>query len=502
MVTTRPPRAANQPEHDLHPDPPKKVLGRRLAIGFGLVSIVAVLMYALLLGLVGEVSGQILSMRQDEAAIRESLTMSTAIREQYMHQAHWILERDEAHRRHHERWDEVVRAGAKKLRAVIPASEIQHLELIQKNSAEMARLFEEEVVPAVLAGQQDRVRTLHLQIRQLCDAASVAADSLARTVEARMVSAHVSATKATNLALALGGLCVVLVLLLSVAFTLRLKQAVLRPLERLAKTAGNFGAGDFASRVGEIGEGELLSVARAFDSMAEELQQRERRLVESERMAAIGQLAAGVAHEINNPIGIIRGYLKTMGPDSKPETLQAELAILDEEAGHCQRIAEDLLSYVRMPALSRVSVDMREFLTTSVARFRESHGDTTVELQAGSGSAYADKGRLRQILFNLLQNAVQASPLDSTIEVEGAAVMDAYQITVLDRGKVIPEEDRSRIFEPFFSRRPGGSGLGLSVCQGLVKAHGGVLEVEARSGGGSLFRIHIPTARPGTEERA
>jgi signal transduction histidine kinase len=239
--------------------------------------------------------------------------------------------------------------------------------------------------------------------------------------------------------------------------------------------------------------------------MAEELEVRERRLVETERMAAIGQLAAGVAHEINNPIGIIRGYLKTMGPDSPPETLRDELQILDDEAASCQRIAEDLVAYARTPGLRSASIAMDRLLTETVRRFQETvdGAERRITLDAVPGMAYGDIGRLRQVILNLMVNAAQVSEVDGLIEVSGASVEGgAYEILVSDRGPGIPPEDRSRIFEPFFSRRAGGSGLGLAVCHGIVRAHGGSIAAEGREGGGTTFRVTVPGTAAAAEERA
>ncbi len=477
----------------------KRVIGRQLAVGFALVSVLATFMYGLLLALVGDVSLQIRSMREDEGALRQSMAIAVAIREQYIHLAHGILEKEPSHRSHIENVAATLRKNAKELRRSLPAEGMARLDFIQRKSQEMMNSYEKILTQALLKNSGNEGNQSLRRIRGELQKGAEAADALARMVETRMVRAHISATKATNLTLVLGGLCVLLVFLLSLAFTLRLKQSLLKPLEDLAETARTFGAGNFASRAGKIGQGEILSLAKAFDHMAEELQKRERRIVETERMAAIGQLAAGVAHEINNPIGIIRGYLKTMGPDMPPETLREELKILDEEAAQCQRIADDLLSYVRIPVLTRESLDAESFLERCISRFKDRNRSHRFSLQVRPGKIFADPGRLRQVVFNLLQNAVQASEEGGWIQVEGRSCKNGYEILVLDRGNGVPPEDESRIFEPFFSRRSGGSGLGLSVCHGLVSSHGGTLEYKPREGGGSCFRIYLPAARIGED---
>jgi signal transduction histidine kinase len=211
-------------------------------------------------------------------------------------------------------------------------------------------------------------------------------------------------------------------------------------------------------------------------------------------MAAIGQLAAGVAHEINNPIGVIRGYLRTMIPEAERAELKKELEILDEEAAACQRIADDLVAYARAPEINRSEIDVGALLKATAERFEasgESKG-TRVRVEADFVELWVDPVRFRQVMQNLFRNAVQAAPKDSVVEVYGEATADTYRVRVLDRGNGIPEELRTRIFEPFVSGRINGTGLGLAVCSGILRAHGGQIEAHARDGGGSEFIVALP----------
>jgi signal transduction histidine kinase len=483
---------------------PRRVIVRRLAVSFGLVSVVTVAMCGMLLSLIGEVSGLVLEMREDETAIKESLNLATAVREQYMHQAHWLIERDDEHLDHYARWRERVEQGTRMLRPLVPEAERPRLDQIAADNHALDEVFRSTIRPAAERGDRKAVAEGHRRAQQISQRAAGQADAIATVVEGKMASAHISAIRATRLGLVAGALCVLLVLSLSIAFTVRLRRAVLKPLEVLSKAARRFGSGAFHSRVGNVGEGEFRALSEAFDGMAEELEERERRLVESERMAAIGQLAAGVAHEINNPIGIIRGYLKTMGPDSPPEALREELRILDDEAASCQRIAEDLVAYSRAPELRCDSIAMDSVLRETVRRFQGSSDGARLRivLDVAPGKAYADGGRLRQVILNLMMNAAQASEADGLIEVSGAPVEgSAYEILVSDHGPGISAEDRSKIFEPFFTKRLGGSGLGLAVCQGIVRAHGGSIVAEDREGGGTTFRVKVPGAAATGKER-
>ena len=307
--------------------PSQRLITRRVAAGFGLVSVVAIVMCGVLISLIAQVSGLVHGMQRDEAAIKASNTLATSIREQYIHQAHWIVEGD-AHLGHNSEIVERISQETTALAGLVPVSERERLARVADASKRLDEAFRELVRNPNSSDRAVLVKS-HKTLESITSAATADADTIARSVEARMAMDHRSATRYTRLGLLVGGACVLLVLGVAAFFTIRLRRAVLKPLNELVRAANRFGTGDFASRVGEVGEGEFRDVAQAFDGMANELEERESQVIRSERMAAIGQLAAGVAHEINNPIAVIRGYLKTMGPETPVETLAEELAILD-----------------------------------------------------------------------------------------------------------------------------------------------------------------------------
>jgi signal transduction histidine kinase len=271
-------------------------------------------------------------------------------------------------------------------------------------------------------------------------------------------------------------------------------RSVASSLRRLSNAAILVAQGDTTARVGPLEAEELAAVGIAFDSMLDRLASGRASLLEAERLAAVGRVAAGVAHEINNPVGIIRGYLKTMRRDAPSEVLSKELAILDEEAAACQRIADDLLACARPPALHREDVDLAELIEESITRAQNGDGAFAdrVRVDVSRAVLNVDPLRMRQIVSNLVRNALEASSPESPVEVEGRLDGEVYRIVVLDRGPGIPPEARERVFEPFFTTRRAGTGLGLAVSRGLVVAHGGTLSVEDRGGGGLRVLVKIP----------
>ncbi|HVZ35470.1 MAG TPA: ATP-binding protein [Polyangiaceae bacterium] len=480
-----------------HPDgsPRDGVLARRLAGSFARVVGVATLTCAVLLLLLSKTGAFVHQMQGDESAIRRGLDLAMAVREQYIHAAHTIIVGDLSHLEHYQSWVDKIQTGAAALRSQVPDRERWRIDALTRASQESAQLFRNEVVPAVLAGNTELVRRLHERLDDQAATAAEHADLVAAAVEARMSHAHLDTTRVTYAAAAVAVFGIIFLVGLSMYSTRKLRELVLRPLGALAEAATRIGQGDFRFDRAAAGEGELGLVAAAFAHMVEELSEHQRRLVASERMAAIGQLAAGVAHEINNPIGVIRGYLRTMIPEAERDELRRELRILDEEAAACQRIADDLVVYARSREASTARVEMAELLRQTAERF-EASGESRgcrIEASVAPCTLPLNPVRIRQVLQNLLRNAVEASPAAGLIEVRGEAAEDgSYLIRVLDRGSGIPAEVRPRIFEPFLSGRANGTGLGLAVCDGIVRAHHGSIEALDRPGGGTEFVVRLP----------
>lgn len=469
-----------------------RFIARQLSLGFGSVSALAIAMCGLLISVVYEVAGHVEAMRHDESSIRQGMELASAVRGLSERTAHALIARDSEMPPEYARLRDRVRARIQTLAARLPAEERPHLQKLAQATQRMDNLMTDAMLPATARSDDGAAREAFQQIEGLARDAERHADALAAATTSQMAHAHDHATSSTRLGLLGGGLFALLIVALSVTFTVRLRAVVLQPLKQLTDAALRYGRGDFAFRMHDVGKGELAAVGDAFSRMADELARREARLVHSERMAAIGQLAAGIAHELNNPIGIIRGYLKTMSPEEDAQTLGEELAILDEEATHCQRLAADLLSYARAEELSLEALAMDTFLAEASRRYGVSPAAVAVRVDAVSATLEVDGARLRQVILNLLNNAAQVSPEGTQVQVVGRVDGADYRIDVVDHGPGVPLEERQRIFEPFYSKRRGGSGLGLAVCEGIVRAHQGSIEVDDAPHGGALFRIRLP----------
>jgi two-component system NtrC family sensor kinase len=229
-----------------------------------------------------------------------------------------------------------------------------------------------------------------------------------------------------------------------------------------------------------------------------------RRLVESEKMIAIGTLAGGVAHEINNPLGGILAFSQLMKREPGRSTADLEsLGLIEESALRCKRIVESLLKFSRQPrAGDRRELDLARCVDDALVLFRaqaRKHPKVKLEVSLTPGLlVYADAAQLGQVVLNLLHNALQALPdYVGTISVTADAEDGHCGFTVKDDGCGIPEANLSRIFEPHFTTKPPGegTGLGLSIAYRIVEDHGGHFTVESTPGQGSRFTVTIPRHR-------
>ena len=302
----------------------------------------------------------------------------------------------------------------------------------------------------------------------------------------------------------------VVLLLLGTAL---LELQVLRPMRAVEGAVARVGAGELEVEAPTDGPAELAQLARAFNEMTaslreqrETLAQQSERLQRSERLAAIGGLAAGVAHEVGNPLAAIVGYTELLL--GEPELGADARDLLERVAAQTQRIqgiVAQLLDYSK-PAKKQTEVfTVAERIDEVVALLRADPRSAGVRLEvAGERAleALADPALVEQILINLVLNGATAAREGEAEQPEvrvRVRALDATQelaIDVRDNGRGIPEEVRARVFEPFFTTRSAGegTGLGLAISQGLAESMDGSLELVDTRGRGACFRLRIPRA--------
>ncbi len=234
--------------------------------------------------------------------------------------------------------------------------------------------------------------------------------------------------------------------------------------------------------------------------MYERLQAAQRQLVQSEKLAAVGQLAAGIVHDVKNPLGVIKGLAEELleDPLEGAGALEAYRQIRDN-ATRANSIVTDLLVFARQSATAMSRRDLRETIEGSLrlTDYLLRKGKVRVEKALPASAAYAtyDPQQIQQVLINLIQNAVQAMPDGGELRVSLVEDGPTAVIALQDTGTGIDPQVMPRIFDPFFTTKPEGqgTGMGLAVSYGILTRHGGSIEAASQPGQGSTFTLRLPT---------
>lgn len=276
----------------------------------------------------------------------------------------------------------------------------------------------------------------------------------------------------------------------------------LRPLRRLREGSRRIAAGDYANRIAETGPSEVRDLAREFNVMGRAIEERERELVRSERLAAVGKMAAMITHEVRNPlssIGLNTELLEDELGDGPSEARDLCRAI-HREVDRLTAITEEYLAFARLPKPKLAAEPINPMVGALAAFVREDLATRDVvlvtELASGDPIAQIDAGQIRQCLINLVRNAADAVVANKggKVTLRTKATGKRIEISVVDDGIGIPADVLPRLFDPFFSTKEGGSGLGLALTQQIVRDHGGDLAVHSVVGSGTTFTLSVPAS--------
>ncbi len=303
--------------------------------------------------------------------------------------------------------------------------------------------------------------------------------------------------------------------IVSLALIFAVTMYVMRPIGRIVAMSRKVIAGDMTARVGIRPPGELGVLCQAVDAMAEAIERRESQLTQAarqqvsraEKLASIGRLAAGVAHEINNPLtGVLTfAHLLRQKPQMSEEDCQ-DLDLIIHETTRAAEIVRGLLDFARERPTTMEPLDLNDVVRRTVRLIvnqkKFEHIAIEEALQNDLPEVCGDMNQLQQVLLNLALNACTAMPSGGHLNI-GTGIDDGRVVLrVSDTGCGIKEELLERIFEPFFTTQPvgKGTGLGLSVTFGIVEQHHGTIEVQSNEGQGSAFTISLPVAKEATSE--
>jgi signal transduction histidine kinase len=292
---------------------------------------------------------------------------------------------------------------------------------------------------------------------------------------------------------------------------------MIRPILALHQVMQRAGHGDLAVRATSRRHDEIGELGKAFNGMMDELEEsrerekvRQSQLAHTEKMAAVGTLAAGVAHEVNNPVAGVLTCIENMRAEPENREMREQyLGLIHDGVKRIERTVANLLDFSRPRSMhlgpTSLNQSLRQVLTLVRFQLRKSHVETGLELDPRDPHIKGDRFQIEQLLLNLVLNALQAMPDGGTLTLRTRGAGTWEVVEVGDTGVGIPEAIRDRIFDPFFTTREigEGTGLGLAVSYSIAAAHGGGLEVETTEGEGSVFRVLFPVElEPPAEEEA
>ena len=297
-------------------------------------------------------------------------------------------------------------------------------------------------------------------------------------------------------------------IILTIILTTPVSRAITRPLNQLkdlVEANRRVAGGDMSVRVPVRASGQIGLLGSSFNTMLDTLQTTQDQLVQSEKLASLGQLAAGVAHELNNPLGTILLYsdilLKEIDPESPHKT---DLEIIVNETKRCKGIVGSLLEFARQNQVNAQPMDLNALIKSVIEVERKRYEGSAVEmipqLDPNLPKIQADPDQMMQVLVNLIDNAVEEMPQGGKLFLRTFNEPEAMvTFEVEDTGRGIPQDNLSKLFTPFFTTKPigKGTGLGLPIIYGIIKMHRGQINVHSEVDKGTKFRIQLPIRHQG-----
>ena len=316
-----------------------------------------------------------------------------------------------------------------------------------------------------------------------------------------------------------------LLIMVWASITLCMQKIVNIPVKQLLQHAREVGSGNLDSSV-KIASGDemgtlalvmnemTLGLKKSYEQLEEwgrtlegkvaertqELERIQAQLIRSEKLASLGELVAGIAHEINNPLTGILVFSSLISNDSRLDpALKSDLDTIIQETERCAVIVKGLLDFSRESVPQKIWTSLNEILDASLALVKNQAQFQTIAIVLDYSpdipAILADPHQLEQVFINILLNASHAMEAGGTLKIATklCEVHGGVVVKIADTGCGIPEENMSRIFDPFFTtKETSGTGLGLSVSYGIINSHGGIIEVESTVGVGTTFTIHLP----------
>jgi two-component system NtrC family sensor kinase len=278
----------------------------------------------------------------------------------------------------------------------------------------------------------------------------------------------------------------------------------LKDLRELSSTSLRVAGGDLNARAPVTAGGEVGQLAASFNDMLNALQAAQDQLVQSEKLASLGQLAAGVAHELNNPLATVLLFSDVLLRESNPsDRHRADLETIVRETQRCKTIVASLLDFARQHQVEAQELNLNELIRRIIdietKHERYTQVEIITEFDPKLPQLQADPAQLQAVFINLMSNAAESMPQGGRLSLKtrpGPTGM--VTVDVEDSGEGIPPENLAKLFTPFFTTKPlgKGTGLGLAIVYGIIKMHRGQISVRSQVGQGTTFTIQLPIRLP------
>ena len=308
-------------------------------------------------------------------------------------------------------------------------------------------------------------------------------------------------------------LALALIVVVGIVINIKLATSIATPIRTLEKISRKIAEGDFSEHIEVKGKDELSSLETAFNQMEdrlknalwslehtiEKLREKQAQLVEAEKLALVGKLAAGIAHEINNPLTSVLTFSNLMLEQCPPDDPRHDkLKLMARETNRARTIVRQLLNFGRETVIKPEKININQPVTEIADSLvaQDAFKGIGLEMKLGDNlpDVNADPAQIGQVVMNLLLNAIHSITPPGRIEVVTRRIENSIEIVFKDTGAGIPEENIHKIFDPFFTTKDAskGTGLGLAVSYGIIKKHGGEIEIASTVGKGSIFIVRLP----------
>ncbi len=310
------------------------------------------------------------------------------------------------------------------------------------------------------------------------------------------VSEVMASLEKTRKELIIYGFVISLGIMLAILGIMRI--VVITPLNKVKEAAMKLAKRDYSARVEVDNEDELGELARVFNSMVEELKNKEAQVIQSEKMATVGKLAAGIAHQINNPLANIILYSQIHREDVEDEETKKVLEIIEEEASLASKVVQGLLDFSRQREFKNETVQVneviRKMLNILKPQLQYKNIKLELDLDKNLPEVKGDSAKLLDAFINIATNAIDAMNEGGKLSIRTYKSDGKVVVEIADTGVGIPRKHLSKIFDPFFTTKEvgKGTGLGLYITYSVIKKHGGEIDVKSKVGEGTTFKIYLP----------